>query len=98
MGPRHPFCPRGDTPGEIHEALWAVMTPGDPEIKQVTRFQDGAGWVKGGRSKESKATGNGRAGDIRTNHLDGVQMSFLGCLTEHVCGGLGFLLLSPSCL
>lgn len=25
-------------------------------------------------------------------------MSFLGCLTEHVCGGLGFLLLSPSCL
>lgn len=82
MGPRHPFCPRGDTPGEIHEALWAVMTPGDPEIKQVMEIQDGAGWVKGGRSH---------------GHLDDVQMSFR-CLTEHVCGGLGFLLLSPSCL
>lgn len=61
MGPRHPFCPRGDTPGEIHEALWAVMTPGDPEIKQVMEIP---GWCgvgeRGAGARESKATGNGR--------------------------------------
>lgn len=56
-GPRHPFCPGGDTSGKIHEAPWAVMAPGDPEIKQVMEIPRWCGVgerVAGVR--ESKAT------------------------------------------